>query len=192
VFFAFAIGLLFAFLGALALQLASGAPLPALFKSAWLGRWVGPRDLASVDLDLLRSFGLTLFGVIVLAVLAWIVLIRARSSALRFVSVPIGLAYGALFATFAVLFPAIDPLRSVRPIAEAAAARTPEGRAIGLYDEHNLVGGLAYYASGDHPILELATPADVAAFFRSGGRVVVARGRKLERQVVLIVPAGGE
>jgi hypothetical protein len=125
---------------------------------------------------------------------------------LRFAFVPIGLAYAALFAAFAQLFPAIDPLRSVRPIAEAAAARTPEGHAIGLYDEHNLVGGLAYYASEEHPILELATPADVEAFFRSGGRVVVARERKLEgvalgevverfrsgdRQVVLIAPAGG-
>jgi 4-amino-4-deoxy-L-arabinose transferase-like glycosyltransferase len=205
-FFAIAIGLLFALLGALALQLGSGAPLPGLFKNDWLGRWVGPRDLASVDLGLLRAFGLTLFGAIVAAVVAWIALQRARSSALRFVFVPIGLAYGALFATFALLFPAIDPLRSVRPLAEAAAARTPAGQAIGLYDEHNLVGGLAYYASREHPILELATPADVQAFFRSGGRVVVARERKLEgvalgevverfrsgeRQVVLIAPSGG-
>lgn len=204
--FALAIGLAFAFLGALALQLGSGAPLPGLFKNDWLGRWVGPGDLADVDLGLLRAFGLTLFGAIVAAAVAWLALARARASALRFVFVPIGLAYAALFAAFALLFPAIDPLRSVRPIAEAAAARTPPGQAIGLYDEHNLVGGLAYYASREHPIRELATPADVEAFFRAGGRVVVARERKLagaalgeiverfrsgERQVVLIAPAGG-
>jgi 4-amino-4-deoxy-L-arabinose transferase-like glycosyltransferase len=205
-FFALAIGALFALLGALAMQLGSGAPLPALFKARWLGRWVGPADLADVDLGLLRAFGLTLFGAIVAAAIAWVALIRARSSALRFVFVPIGLAYAALFAVFAQLFPAIDPLRSVRPIAEAAAARTPAGEAIGLYDEHNLVGGLAYYVSEQHPIRELATPADVQAFFRAGGRVVVARERKLEgapfgeiverfrsgeRQVVLIAPPGG-
>ncbi len=205
-FFAIAIAALFAFLGALALQLGSGAPLPGLFKNDWLGRWVGPGDLADVDLGLLRAFGLTLFGAIVAAGVAWVALWRARTSALRFVFVPIGLAYAALFAAFAQLYPAIDPLRSVRPIAEAAAARTPAGDPIGLYDEHNLVGGLAYYASEDHPILELATPAEVEAFFHSGGRVVVARERKLEgvalgevverfrsgeRQVVLIAPAGG-
>jgi 4-amino-4-deoxy-L-arabinose transferase-like glycosyltransferase len=205
-FFAVAIGLLFASLGALSLQLGSGAPLPGLFKAKWLGRWVGPGDIAEVDLALLRSFGLTLFGAIVAAITAWIALRRARSSALRFVFVPIGLAYAALFAAFAQLFPAIDPLRSVRPIAEAAAARTPAGQPIGLYDEHNLVGGLAYYASREHPILELATPAEVGAFFEAGGRVVVARERKLEgvtlgevverfrsgeRSVVLVAPSGG-
>ena len=95
-------------------------------------------------------------------------------------------------------------MRSVRPIALAASARTPDGESIGLYDEHNLVGGLAYYA--DDPVRELGTPDEVAAYFRSGGRVVVARERKLagaalgtiverfrsgERQVVLIAPAGG-
>lgn len=205
-FFALAIGALFALLGALALQLGSGAPLPGLFKTRWLGRWVGPGDLADIDLGLLRSFALTLFGAIVVAAVAWLALRRARSSALRFVFVPIGLAYAALFAAFAQLFPAIDPLRSVRPIAAAAAARTPAGAPIGLYDEHNLVGGLAYYASREHPIVELATPADVSAFFRAGGRVIVARERKLEgaslgevvarfrsgeRSVVLIAPAGG-
>jgi 4-amino-4-deoxy-L-arabinose transferase-like glycosyltransferase len=205
-FFALTIGVLFAGLGALALQLGSGAPLPALFKQKWLGRWLGPGDLAEIDLALLRAFGLTLFASIVAAVVAWVALRRARSSALRFVFVPIGLAYAALFATFAQLFPAIDALRSVRPIAEAAAARTPAGRPIGLYDEHNLVGGLAYYASREHPIVELSTPADVETFFRAGGRVVVARGRNVEgvalgagvesfrsgeRRVVLIAPAGG-
>ena len=136
-----------------------------------------------------------------LAAAAWLALSRARSSALRFVFVPIGLAYGALFAVFALLFPAIDPLRSVRPIASAASSLTPVGQAIGLYDEHNLVGGLAYYA--EDPIVELATPADAEAFFASGGRVIVARARKLagvelgeevrgfrsgERRVVLIGP----
>jgi 4-amino-4-deoxy-L-arabinose transferase-like glycosyltransferase len=203
IFFALLVGGIFAFLGALALQLGSGAPLPALFDIDWLGRWLGPGDLASIDLGRLRDFGLTLFGAIIAAVIAWIALSRARSSALRFVWVPIGLAYAALFAAFVQLFPAIDPLRSVRPIAVAAAARTPAGQPIGLYDEHNLVGGLAYYASREHPIRELATPGEVDAFFRGGGRVVVARARKLDglalgevvdrfrsgdRQVVLIGP----
>jgi 4-amino-4-deoxy-L-arabinose transferase-like glycosyltransferase len=204
-FVALLIGLLFALLGALALQLGSGAPLPALFKNDWLGRWLKPSDLDDIDLALLRSFGLTLFGAIVAAAVAWVALVRARSSALRFVFVPIGLAYAALFAAFAQLFPAIDPMRSVRPVALAASARTPAGAEIGLYDEHNLVGGLAYYA--DAPVRELATPAEVAEFFERGGRVVVARARKLEgpplgevverfrsgdRQIVLIArPAGG-
>jgi hypothetical protein len=54
--------------------------------------------------------------------------------------------------------------------------------------------------------LELATPAEVGAFFEAGGRVVVARERKLEgvtlgevverfrsgeRSVVLVAPSGG-
>ena len=196
-FFAFGVGTLFAALGALALQLGSGAPLPQLFKTDLLS----PSDFAEIDLRLLRAFGLTLFGSIVFAAAAWLALARARSSALRFVFVPIGLAYAALFAVFALLFPAIDPLRSVRPIATAASSLTPAGQAIGLYDEHNLVGGLAYYA--EDPIVELATPADAEAFFASGGRVIVARARKLagielgeeirgfrsgERRVVLIGP----
>jgi len=202
--FALTVGALFALVGALALQLGSGAPLPALFKNDGLGRWLRPSDLADIDLALLRSFGLSLFGAIVAAAVAWIALARSRSSALRFVFVPIGLAYAALFAAFAQLFPAIDGMRSVRPIALAASAHTPAGESIGLYDEHNLVGGLAYYA--DDPVRELATPADVEAFFRDGGRIVVARERKLagialgqiverfrsgERQVVLIAPSGG-
>jgi hypothetical protein len=202
--FAFTVGALFALVGALALQLGSGAPLPALFDNDWLGRWLRPSDLGDIDLAGLRSFGLTLFGAIVAAAVAWVALARSRSSALRFVFVPIGLAYAALFAAFAQLFPAIDGMRSVRPIALAASAHTPAGESIGLYDEHNLVGGLAYYA--EDPVRELATPADVEAFFRDGGRIVVARERKLagkplgqvverfrsgERQVVLIAPSGG-
>lgn len=204
VLFACLVGILFAFVGALALQLGSGAPLPALFKSPWLGRWLRPGDLADIDLNLLRSFGLTLFGAIVVGAVAWVALLRARSSALRFVLVPISLAYTALFATFAQLLPAIDKMRSVKPIAEAADAQTPAGQAIGLYDEHNLVGGLAYYAKD--PIQELATPQEVAEFFeKSRGRVVVAKAQKVEgvtlgkevagfrsgeRRIVLIGPSG--
>jgi 4-amino-4-deoxy-L-arabinose transferase-like glycosyltransferase len=177
---ALAVGALFSAIGAVALRVARGE-LPALPGSETL---LAPSDLTVIDLELVRAFGVALIAAVALAAGAWLGLARARSSALRFVSVPIGLAYAALFAIFALLFPAIDPLRSVRPIADAASALSPPDQPIGLYDEHNLVGGLAYYAT--HPVVELATPAEVAAFFAAGGRVVVAKAGKLEQ----LGPAG--
>jgi 4-amino-4-deoxy-L-arabinose transferase-like glycosyltransferase len=199
---AIAVAALFTALGTAALRVSRGEipDLPAV------AAWLSPSDLAVIDLGLIRAFGIVLIASVALAAAAWFALSQARSSAQRFVFVPIGLAYAALFAVFAMLYPAIDPLRSVRPIADAASALTPPDRSIGLYDEHNLVGGLAYYA--EDPVVELATPADVERFFAEGGRVVVAKADKLAgaalpgevaasfrggaRRVVLITPVASE
>ncbi len=186
----------------IALALAALAGLGAALAA---GRAVGfaPEDVAVFDRAGLARFAAALGLVVAAAAGGWARLLRVQAPARRFLGVPIGAVYAALLATFLLLLPAIDAVRSVRPIAAGAAALTPPQRAIGLFGDHNLVGGLAYYA--DRPVVELAQPGDVATFFAAGGRVVVAPAaraqaarlpgttaqsfRSGERRVLLLTPA---
>ncbi len=88
-------------------------------------------------------------------------------------------AFGINACVFAFLLPALDPIRSPRPIAEAAAALTPEGGRIGLYRESPMIGGIRYY--GGRPVAHLETPEQVAEFVAGGGQAIVVKSRKLER-----------
>jgi 4-amino-4-deoxy-L-arabinose transferase-like glycosyltransferase len=185
------VGLALAGLAATALALASGRPIG-----------LSPDDVAVFDLVAVGRFGVVLGLVVVAAIGAWVVCSRRRASAPTFLAIPIASVYTALLATFSLLLPAIDAVRSVRPIAEGAAALTPAGTPIGLFEDHNLVGGIAYYA--DRPVRELRGAGEVAAFFANGGRVVVARAPRVkeaglpgraaagfrsgERRVLLLAP----
>jgi len=78
-------------------------------------------------------------------------------------------------STFALLYPAIDPVKSPRPIAEAAAAVAPEQTALGVFRHGAFAGGLAYYSGRPVEILESAS--DVYDFAAAGHRIVVVRAR---------------
>jgi 4-amino-4-deoxy-L-arabinose transferase-like glycosyltransferase len=94
-------------------------------------------------------------------------------------AVPVAMVFAFELALFTVAWPARDPEKSPRAIAEAAAALTPEGGAIGLVGDRALTGGLAYY--GGRRVAPLASPDEVARFFADGGRAVVVQARKLDR-----------
>ncbi len=134
------------------------------------------------------SFGVAVAVVSALAFLAWRGLGRRLGGADRLLAqaavVPAAVL-GIELALFALLFPALDGVKSPRPIAEAAAAEVPPGGAIGLVGSEGLLGGLVYY--GGRPVLELPDDAALARFAASGGRAIVVQRSELGR-VTRVVP----
>ncbi len=100
---------------------------------------------------------------------------------------PIGAAFVVELLIFNVGFPALDPEKSSRAVAEAAAALTlddaPPGleqaSRVGLVFDRPLIGGLRYY--GGSPVTELASDEEIEAFFAAGGRALVIQRRFVER-----------
>jgi 4-amino-4-deoxy-L-arabinose transferase-like glycosyltransferase len=198
-------GLLFGLLG-LEFALAAGTGGSLLLTIPSLGEraaeWLG-----DVNRPLLLAFGCALVGIAALAVVGWMVLVRHHAAPLLRVGVVVAAVAAIELATFTLLFPALDPLRSARPIAVAAAAATPVDRPIGLLHDRAMAGGLVYY-SGRRVVL-LREPEDVEAFLRAGGETIVVKARKLRhldavtpvevlarartgsRQVLVVRPAPG-
>ena len=134
---------------------------------------------AELDPPLLLAFGCAAIGTALAALSAWIVLRRNRASVYTHAGLVVATVFAVELATFVLLYPALDSLRTPRPLATAAAALTPEGRPIGLLDDRAMTGGLLYYA--DRPVVELRTAADVARFATDGGRAIVVKKRKVDR-----------
>jgi 4-amino-4-deoxy-L-arabinose transferase-like glycosyltransferase len=78
---------------------------------------------------------------------------------------------------FAQVYPLLDPEKSPRPIARAAARLAGPGGAIGLFEHGTLAPGLLYY--GRRPVVPLLDPEGVRRFVDSGGRVIVARRERV-------------
>lgn len=94
-------------------------------------------------------------------------------------ALPVAMVFAFELVLFTVTWPARDPEKSPRAIAEAAAALTPDSGAIGLVGDRALTGGLAYY--GRRRVAPLDSPEEIARFFADGGRAVVVQARKLDR-----------
>ncbi len=110
---------------------------------------------------------------------------RMRSLPLARVAVSVVAAAWVELVYFAVVQPALDPEKSPRPIAEAAAALTPPGARVGLVGNPAFVGGLVYY--GNRRVARLEDAEDILAFVRRGGRAIVVKRRKLDR-VTSVIP----
>ena len=171
---------------AIAVGLATGAGavlalgLAALGAGLFHGSFERGRELAgAVDPIGLAAFGGATAAVAIGAVAAWVVLRRNGVASLRRLPVVVGAAWAVLAAAFQLLYPALDGLRSPRPIAVAAAAVTPEGEPIGLVSDRAMTGGLLYY--GGRPVATLRSAESVRAFLDGGGRTFVVKQRKLER-----------
>lgn len=82
-------------------------------------------------------------------------------------------------ALFALAMPLLNEEKSPRPIAEAATLHSQEGEEIGVLGMSPLEGGIAYYT--DRPVVSLRNESDLPGFFANGGRLVILRGRDLER-----------
>jgi 4-amino-4-deoxy-L-arabinose transferase-like glycosyltransferase len=151
---------------------AAGLAIAALVLAAVL-----QGEIAGVAVP--ASFGTALAVTAGLAALAWR---RAGRSSLPGLA-RFGVAAAAVLAVelsiFALAFPALDPEKSPRPIAESAAALTAPGERVGLASKATLLGGLVYYA--DRPVALLDDPEAVRDFFRDGGRVIVVSEAKLPR-----------
>jgi 4-amino-4-deoxy-L-arabinose transferase-like glycosyltransferase len=90
----------------------------------------------------------------------------------------VALVFAVELGAFTLFFPALDPEKSPRPVATAAAALTTPDEPVGL-TRRSLVGGIAYYGRRRTRVLE--TSADVERFFADGGRVIVVPMSQLQR-----------
>jgi hypothetical protein len=82
-------------------------------------------------------------------------------------------------SVFLLLYPALEPITSPRPIALSAASITEPGDPIGLVGDRAMIGGLAYYAN--RRIAPLSTPESVRRFVEAGGKAIVVKARKVKR-----------
>jgi hypothetical protein len=79
--------------------------------------------------------------------------------------------------SYAFAIPVLDAENSPRPIAETAAALARPGESIGLYRAHDIANAVSYYE--DRPTRKIEAPAELAAFFGSGGRIIVFEEEQL-------------
>jgi 4-amino-4-deoxy-L-arabinose transferase-like glycosyltransferase len=172
---------------ALVRQARATGRLPPLYRgvAAALGATLLAGGLWLVARDPLHDPGASLRTALGLAVAlggaaaARVLLARARAPLLARGAVPVALVYATLLLLFVVTWPARDPEKSPRALAEAAAALTPGGRPIGLVGDRALAGGLAYY--GGRRVELLGSRPQIARFFADGGAALVVQARKLER-----------
>jgi 4-amino-4-deoxy-L-arabinose transferase-like glycosyltransferase len=89
----------------------------------------------------------------------------------------IAVLVGANLVVFALYQPSLNPTRSIRAAATAAARLAPPGTPIGLVRNGALVGGVSYYA--DRHVDRLGSQRGIERFLRSGGRVMIAEAKDL-------------
>jgi hypothetical protein len=163
--------------GIIALLMGCGA----IAVSTGFGHPVGvpAEQVAELRGPLLVAFGCGLIGIAFAAIAAGVLGVRNRVPVTTFPGFAAGTVAAVELAVFLLLLPALEPISSLRPTAQAAAALTPETDRIGLLGSRSMVGGIAYY--GERRVAELRTPEDVDGFFDAGGRAVVLKAKKLER-----------
>lgn len=195
-----AFGLLLAAFGAVVALAATGnAQLFDLLHRAEM--------MEEIHRGLALAFGIAVCSVVLGTAGTWLALGRLRAPVAAFPAVLVAGAFGILLAVFGLMYPAVEPIDSSRPIAEAAGAVTKPDASIGLVGDESMTGELAYY--GRHPVANLDGPEDVRRFLEAGGRTFVVKRRKLERvtavtpveilssfrtgrrETVVAVPAGG-
>jgi hypothetical protein len=135
--------------------------------------------LAAVRSPLLAGFGFAVIGALAGGCAAWIVLERSRARVIFLPGVAIIVALAIELSVFLLLYPALEPITSPRPIALSAASITEPGDPIGLVGDRSMIGGLVYYA--DRRVTPLKTPEDVREYVDGGGKAIVVKTRKLER-----------
>lgn len=82
-------------------------------------------------------------------------------------------------AVWTLAYPAFDPEKSPRPVAEAALRATSGDAPIGVFDHRSMVGGLAYYAGRD--AVDIPDARALGRFWRRGGGAVAVSRDKLDR-----------
>jgi 4-amino-4-deoxy-L-arabinose transferase-like glycosyltransferase len=112
-------------------------------------------------------------------VIAQLALWRARARLRLRLAIPVIAVWALLLVIFGVAYPAFDPEKSPRSIAEAAAELTPEGEAIGLVGSIQMAGGIVYYA--DRRVAALRDAEDIERFLADGGQAIVVEEKKRAR-----------
>lgn len=163
----------------LALALTALAVESVVAGLAGSGLFVPDALIEAIHTPLLTAFGVALLVTLASAGAAWILLARRGAPPIAFPALAIVAALAVELAVFVLLYPALEPITSPRPIAMAAATITEPGDRIGLLGDRAMLGGLVYY-SGRRVAL-LSTPESVERFVEEGGKAIVVKARKLER-----------
>jgi len=142
------------------------------------GTWVALRNPLQNETASLVAGG-AMAAIVAAAVIAQLALWRARARLRLRLAIPVVAVWALLLVLFTVVYPALDPGKSPRPIAEAAAALTPEGESIGLVGDVQMAGGLVYY--GHRHVEPLDDAASIERFLAAGGRAIVVEEKKRER-----------
>ncbi len=142
------------------------------------GVWLALRDPLHNETASLVA-GTAVAMIVAVAGIAQLVLWRARARLRLRLAIPVGAVWALLLVVFTVVYPALDPDKSPRPIAEAAAALTPEAGSIGLVGDVQMAGGLVYY--GHRHVEALDEAESIERFLAAGGRAIVVEERKRER-----------
>ena len=125
-----------------------------------------------------RGFGLLLAGIPAVAWISGVVLAKRGASASSRLAPAFAAILGVEMLVLAVAYPAFDPENSPRPIAEAAAALTPPGRPIAVFDHKEMIGGVAYYSR--RPVTLVKSLDEVIDYFARGGSALIVREQKLD------------
>jgi len=128
------------------------------------------------DATLPISFLALLAGVPVAGALAWLACVR-RGRVAAVVPVAVACVWAIEAAAFTILNPALDSVRSVAPIAEAALRFTAPGAPVALLGSRPMVGGLSFYAR--RPVEWLEEDSEVPGYFARGGQALVMDADKL-------------
>jgi 4-amino-4-deoxy-L-arabinose transferase-like glycosyltransferase len=130
----------------------------------WAGEvlWPGP-------------FGAGLLGIAIVAALTWRTLARRGARLAAPLALGVAMVAAVELAAFTLLLPAFEPEKSPRPIAEAAAARVPEGERIGLFGHTAMLGGLNFYG---HRRVDLRQDVTgLQEYLDGGGRVIATKAK---------------
>ena len=105
---------------------------------------------------------------------------RRGPAALARVGIALATVVALQASVFQLLYPALDPERSLRPVAEAAEALARPGEKIGVVHHVSLIPGLTYYVGGEPQRFEdLIDHAAILEFLASGrGQVLVSEIRR--------------
>ena len=157
--------------------LAAGGVLLSCFGVAGALQ-IGPLPEVPPTVDIPQTFWLGV-TVIPMAALCGAAALRRRPALQR-----AAVCGGALVALqawiFLQLYPALDPERSLRPVAEAAVALARPGERIGVVHHRSLIPGLTYYSGGVPGRYEdLPDHAAIREFLRAGrGQVLISEIRR--------------
>ena len=154
-------------------------PLAIIGAALALGGLLAPAFAGARDIEIPLGVGLaTAVGIAAVAGLWRATRRHANAAWLHAGALWLG-ALGLELLLFLGYFPALEPEKSPRPIAQLAAQHSEAGEPIGLIGKTSLIGALNYY--GGRRVVELSTADGIREFLGSGGRVIVVAEKHLDR-----------
>jgi 4-amino-4-deoxy-L-arabinose transferase len=136
------------------------------------------RDAEVAGAELPLAFLVLLVVAPLLAAAAWIACVRSGRTA-RVAWVAVACAWTIELGVFQGLYPALDGIRSMKPVARAALRWLPPDAHVALLGSESMIGGLQYYA--ERPVDWVDDIEDLPAWLDAGGTSIVMEAKKLPK-----------